>query len=297
MKIIQPLKIQGEILDLIDTAKKEIVIISPYNEITGWEQTQRIIKRSQSNKVKITWYSRLNAKQKYSNELWDIFKINPILIENLHAKIYLNEKVAIVTSMNFCKASAEKSTDIGTKTENQKEYQDVYTFYETYIKDRGTCSHIEMEQEAATHGEHAKVEDIPEKISSLFYVNGIYEHLCKRFGKIEYQKRYKNRMDNDDNLKYFSLNVLEYTIDFIPYESAIKMVIHLQQTNLNMEDSLKAFKSDNVDLSSKELKYDVEEGSIKYYYKSNYCIKDWDTRRLDYFLSDVDKLLKFAFSF
>ena len=99
MELIQPAEISGKIMTLIDQAKEQLIIVSLYNKFTYWKKlTQRIDKAKQRG-VKIKWYIRKNVE----NNVEQIRQIGiePIEIENLHCKLYLNEQNAVVTSMNL----------------------------------------------------------------------------------------------------------------------------------------------------------------------------------------------------
>ncbi len=50
--------------------------------------------------------------------------ITPIEIENLHCKLYLNEKNAVVTSMNLHEYSDSSSIDIGYFITEKNHYQE-----------------------------------------------------------------------------------------------------------------------------------------------------------------------------
>ena len=60
--------------------------------------------------------------------------INLYQIEGLHAKLYFNESQVIVTSMNLYEYSDINSIEIGMLYEGENEYQDVYGYFEKYIK-------------------------------------------------------------------------------------------------------------------------------------------------------------------
>lgn len=130
MELIMPAEISGKIMTLIDSAKKTIIIISAYNKISGWTKLTKRIKEAQSRGVNIEWYIRKNEGN-YS-EIKQL-GIDAFEIEYLHCKIYMNEKSAIVSSMNLHEFSDKNSIEIGYYISNEKDYADLLNFVELYI--------------------------------------------------------------------------------------------------------------------------------------------------------------------
>jgi phosphatidylserine/phosphatidylglycerophosphate/cardiolipin synthase-like enzyme len=58
---------------------------------------------------------------------------NVLLIDYLHAKIYINDNAALLTSMNFNDDAYNKSLDFGIITESKEEYDNVIGFCEDNI--------------------------------------------------------------------------------------------------------------------------------------------------------------------
>jgi exopolysaccharide biosynthesis predicted pyruvyltransferase EpsI len=133
MKILNPYGISAEIFKLVHEAKCTVFIVSPYNKIIGWDRLIKVIKEAQSRGVKISWYCRKDAEECQSKDIKNILKIDTIKKDCLHAKIYMNEFQAVITSMNLCKFSDSNSIDIGYLTESASEYKAVYDFFESYI--------------------------------------------------------------------------------------------------------------------------------------------------------------------
>lgn len=131
MELIQPAEISGKIMTLIDQAKSEIIIVSPYNKFTSWKKLTQRIEKAKLRGVRIKWYIRKNIDNNVQ-QIRDI-GIEPIEIENLHCKIYLNEQHAIVTSMNLHEYSDSSSIDIGYLIEEEEKYKELTNFINIYI--------------------------------------------------------------------------------------------------------------------------------------------------------------------
>ncbi|MCF8334561.1 MAG: hypothetical protein K9I47_10480 [Bacteroidales bacterium] len=136
MKMIHPAEISGKIMTLIDQAKHEIIIVSPYNKFTYWKKLTKRINKAKERGVIIKWYIRKNIE----NNVVQIKKlgITPIEVENLHCKLYLNEQHAIVTSMNLHEYSDSSSIDIGYLITDETKYKEIKEFINVYIDNHFT---------------------------------------------------------------------------------------------------------------------------------------------------------------
>jgi hypothetical protein len=88
---------------------------------------QRAIDRG----VAITIYARENADQNL--DPIRAFKVNLILIKDLHAKIYLNDTYAIASSQNLLQYSDVNSIDFGYSTETEEERNQLLNLIDQYL--------------------------------------------------------------------------------------------------------------------------------------------------------------------
>ena len=131
MKFIPPLEISSKIMTLIEEANNELILVSPYVEISKWDKMKKCLERAVNRKLKITFITRKNAKQDLS--FLEQLGINLILINDLHAKLYLNENYGILTSQNIVYYSDINSIDIAHQTENNTEKKELVDFINKYI--------------------------------------------------------------------------------------------------------------------------------------------------------------------
>lgn len=131
MKFIAPLEIASKIMTLIVEAEKELILVSPYVKINDWDKMKKSLSKAVSKGVAITFIARQNT----NDDLRPLkaLNINPILIEDLHAKVYINDKYAIVTSQNITQYSDINSIDVGYQTENEKERLELVDFVNKYL--------------------------------------------------------------------------------------------------------------------------------------------------------------------
>jgi hypothetical protein len=284
MKLIKPAEISAKIMTLIDEAKEKIIIVSPYNSIIGWTKLTNRIKKAQANGIKINWYTRGNNVSASNSEEIRFLNINPILIDDLHAKVYFNEKYAIFTSMNMCKASDDKSIDFGYITETSLEYKDLFSAFETHIVN----STLRYKQDFELKQ--------PEKITNEillneYYFQVIHNRINRKYGLFElnYQK--------GEMLEYFDFIKTKYTLQVIAYSQAIKINIFFpeqmteDQIRYYYESRIANFEADK--LSELQLCHDKLGNYIKYYFEKPYKkLKTWDINLLHEFLKDLDVLVR-----
>lgn len=131
MKFIAPLEISSKIMTLIEEANKELILVSPYVEISRWDKMKKCLERAVNRNVSITFIARENAKQDLS--FLEQIGINLLLVKDLHAKVYLNEDYGIVTSQNIVYYSDINSIDIAHKTVDNNERAELVDFVNKYI--------------------------------------------------------------------------------------------------------------------------------------------------------------------
>jgi hypothetical protein len=132
MQLIKPKQISGEIMTLIEEADKKMIFVSPYYNITKWDKLLNPLEKLKKRKIEVEFFVR-EGEAKSISEVREV-GFNAIPIKNLHTKLYLNEKEAIISSMNLNSSSDNHSLDIALKTENKEEYDEVVEYYERYIK-------------------------------------------------------------------------------------------------------------------------------------------------------------------
>lgn len=121
MKIIPPHKVTAHLLDIIHEAEQELILVSPYVDFTSWQKPVTAIKNAIARNVKVTFYIRSNQDSQASRDHVLRLGLTPVLVENLHAKIYLSEKDGMLTSMNLLRYSDSNSIEVGTHTEQPAE--------------------------------------------------------------------------------------------------------------------------------------------------------------------------------
>ena len=125
--------IPSEILNLIEESEEYVVIVSPY--ISLWDNLTFSLKKSIKRKVVIKWYYREGEVK--SNVINELEKIGVKMkgIGNLHSKLYLSEKLGIVSSMNLYEYSSKSNREIGLVTDKGDLLKDFKYYIEEQLTD------------------------------------------------------------------------------------------------------------------------------------------------------------------
>lgn len=132
MQLIKPSQISGEIMTLIEEADKKVILVSPYFRVSKWYKFLNRLDAAKQRNLEVEIYVREGEFESIEEVLET--GLQPITVPNLHTKLYINEKQAIVSSMNLLLSSDTSSLDIALKTENTKEYDELFDYYSRYIK-------------------------------------------------------------------------------------------------------------------------------------------------------------------
>ncbi len=156
MDFIPPAEISGKIMTLIDQADKELILVSPFNKIGKWGKLTTRIKSALKRGVTIHWYVREGAKNNDLDQI-EALGIQPIPVKNLHAKLYLNESHAVVSSMNLHQFSDSSSIDIGYWVDETNKLEELKTFIDMYLPIPETEDFFEILQSYLTkYQDHCK---------------------------------------------------------------------------------------------------------------------------------------------
>jgi hypothetical protein len=127
MPILNPAENISSIITLIENAEKFVVIVTPYSNLTGWDKLKNVLNDASGRNVDVSYYVREGAGYKGTEEL----NVKIYEVPMLHAKMFFSESEAIISSFHLI-----NNTDINWafKLKNQKEYDDLTSFFGLYIK-------------------------------------------------------------------------------------------------------------------------------------------------------------------
>jgi len=138
-KFLSTKEIISSIEKVLKNAKERIILISPYIDFDKREKL--LIKEKNDEQIPVTIiYGKKKKQLKFGSEIkkWieSTTNINYVFQEDLHAKCYLNEKEAIITSMNLYEAS-QKNIEMGiliTKKDDTEAYDDLLQEVKRIVK-------------------------------------------------------------------------------------------------------------------------------------------------------------------
>ena len=112
-KFLTTQEISAGLLRIIRDAKEHVVLISPYLQVNDLIKEQ-IKYKVETSKVEV-WLIYREDKLRPEDRDWldSMPSIKRGLLKNLHAKCYMNEKEAILTSMNLYEYSQNNNNEMG----------------------------------------------------------------------------------------------------------------------------------------------------------------------------------------
>lgn len=118
-------------MTLIEEAKTELILVSPYVKMDNWGKMKSCLERAIERGVIITLIARKNADQDLS--YIKSLNLKLVLVNDLHAKVYINDNKAIVTSQNLLHSSDINSVEIGYISQTQYERRELIDFVNQFI--------------------------------------------------------------------------------------------------------------------------------------------------------------------
>ena len=113
---------------IIKRAKDKVIIISPYLKINN--RLKGYLKDKDLMKINIhVVYGKNELQPAESTWLQNLNSIRTTFLKNLHAKCYLNEEQAIITSMNLYEFSQQNNEEMGilvSRKNDQQLYQEIH---------------------------------------------------------------------------------------------------------------------------------------------------------------------------
>ena len=116
-----------------ESSDRLLVLVSPY--IKADEETPKLLKETKRSTTINVVYGKEKLRSKEESFLKDL-SINTTFRENLHAKCYLNENEALLTSMNLYEFSQENNDEMGilvSKEEDRDLYEAIHRQAVRYI--------------------------------------------------------------------------------------------------------------------------------------------------------------------
>ena len=110
-------QISTAIIDIIDSSQKYCYLVSPYIKI--WDLLDRVLEQASNKKKKIVFVLRDCDHNGALKKITTQYGFETYLIPNLHSKLYLNERKAIIGSMNLYDTSQSRNFELGVLVEGR----------------------------------------------------------------------------------------------------------------------------------------------------------------------------------
>jgi hypothetical protein len=181
--LIETKELSDTIIDIIQSAKEKLWLVTPYIQLTSseqgeWHELLDALRGAQNRGIEIQNIFRKNQNKDPTKEFKDNLQENRVsyyLINDLHAKIYCNESQALITSMNLFAHSYVANYEIGiyiTK-DDAINFGRISTYIEK-LKRKGVLPPKQDESEIT------KEDQSKEKIKKEKLYNWIKDHLTKK---------------------------------------------------------------------------------------------------------------------
>ncbi|HLK28822.1 MAG TPA: phospholipase D family protein [Puia sp.] len=127
-KFLDTTGVSYHLQQLINKADEKLVLISPYLKIN--DRIKQSLEDKNRMKIDIrVVYGKNELQPEENNWLKSMTSIRSSFCKDLHAKCYLNEKEAIITSMNLYEFSQVNNNEMGIYIEKEKDselYKEIY---------------------------------------------------------------------------------------------------------------------------------------------------------------------------
>ncbi|HRK67437.1 MAG TPA: phospholipase D family protein [Hyphomonas sp.] len=158
--------------ELIKTAKDRLVLISPFLKLN--DRIKELL--SDKNRLKIDVrivYGKSELQPEEISWLRELTYIRTSFCKNLHAKCYLNEELAIITSLNLYEFSQVNNNEMGVlirRSEDADLYKDAYEEAQRIIRIsdevRISLERVISEPTAGSSGDHEDGGEHSEKLTT-----------------------------------------------------------------------------------------------------------------------------------
>lgn len=156
-KFLDTMEITSSIGRILKNAKDKVILVSPYIDICSRYKSLIEEKNEDHVQVILVW-GKKKKQLKFDNEAKKWIKsmdfVDEIYYKDLHAKCYLNEEEAIITSMNLYEAS-QKNVEMGvllTKNDDAEAYDALWKEVKRLIKDKPNLIFIQRNNPSKKEG-------------------------------------------------------------------------------------------------------------------------------------------------
>lgn len=141
VRLIPPSKIGKGIIHVLENAKEHVILVSPYCNFLKWKQFTNAIEKCIDRGTEVFLFTR-EVDSPYENESINFLikaGVHVYLIKSLHSKLYMNEKEAVITSLNLLYSSVSYSIEVGCFTTKTSILVQLHKSYFEEFEKIGRC--------------------------------------------------------------------------------------------------------------------------------------------------------------
>ena len=180
VKFLTTTGVSYQLEEIIKGAKQQLVIISPFLRVN--DRIKELLEDRDRLKIDVrVIYGKNDLKPEENNWLGSMNSIRTSFCKNLHAKCYLNENHALVTSMNLYEFSQVNNNEMGlliSRSEEPNLYDEIHEesmrLVRTSEEIRVTVARIETaeeeDDESGAQSTQRKTQPIPEELALGFCI-------------------------------------------------------------------------------------------------------------------------------
>ena len=119
-------EIASAITRIIDESQKYCFIVTPYYNV--WDQLAKSLAKAAQQQKKLVFFIRYEVDYVEGGINYKRIKVlidygfDVVYVKNLHAKLYMNEKEILVTSLNMYDKSVRANFELGINIRGRSEY-------------------------------------------------------------------------------------------------------------------------------------------------------------------------------
>lgn len=106
-------QVSAAIVDLIEGTKQQCYLVTPW--VRPWAALERALEKASARDTRVTFILRNDPEKRHreiATRLNENLGFEVLLLDNLHTKFYMNERLALVGSMNLYDVSQSKNLEL-----------------------------------------------------------------------------------------------------------------------------------------------------------------------------------------
>ena len=120
-------------MTLLDESDAFFILVSPYIKISRWYKLLKKLEQLRDRQIPLYVFVRDDQSNSQTFDELERLGISYTAVPDLHAKLYMNEKYGIMTSLNLLLSSEINSIELGYQTQTEEEHAELMDFCKRYL--------------------------------------------------------------------------------------------------------------------------------------------------------------------